>query len=62
MTPAQFRAALDRLDLSQGQAAEWLGKSIRQVNSYANGTPVPLAVAKLLRLCLRLELQPKDVR
>lgn len=62
MTSAQYRAALDRLGLSQAVAAEFLGVSLRTSHSWANGDPVPEAVAKLLRLMLRLELLPKDAK
>jgi hypothetical protein len=62
MTPAQFRNALDALSLTQAQAAEWLGISIRAAHGYANGAPIPEPIAKLLRLCVRLKLRPEDVR
>ena len=62
MTAAQYRAALERLDLTQGTAAQWLGISIRSSHGYANGAPIPTAIAKLLRLCVRLKLKPEDVR
>jgi hypothetical protein len=62
MTPAQFRKALDDLGLTQAQAAEWLGISIRAAHGYANGAPVPEPIAKLLRLMVRLKLRPEDVR
>lgn len=62
MTANQFRKALDDLDLSQGRAAEWLGISIRAAHGYANGAPIPEPIAKLLRLTVRLNLKPDDVR
>ena len=62
MTPAQYRNALDRLGLSQVKAAEWLGISIRSAHAYANNAPIPDAIAKLLRLCVRLDLKPEDVK
>ncbi len=61
MTSAQYRNALERLGLTQGSAALWLGISIRSSHGYANGEPIPEAVAKLLRLCVRLKLDPEDV-
>jgi hypothetical protein len=61
VTAAQYRNALDHLGLSQGKAAEWLGVSIRTSHGYANGSPIPKAVAMLLRLCLRLNIRPEDV-
>lgn len=62
MTPNQYRTALDTLGLSQGDAAEFLDISLRTSHGYANGDPIPEAIAKLLRLMVRLELKPKDVR
>ena len=62
MTANQFRNALDSLDLSQARAAEWLKLSIRAVHGYANGAPIPEPTAKLLRLMVRLELKPEDVK
>jgi len=55
MSAREYRNTLARLDLSQGQAAAVLGKSLRQAHGYANGDPVPVAVAKLLRLMLELK-------
>ncbi len=62
MTAKHYREALERLGLSQGSAAEWLGISIRSSHGYANGEPIPEPIAKLLRLCVRLKLKPEDVR
>jgi DNA-binding transcriptional regulator YiaG len=63
MTAGHFRAALERLDLTQGEAAEFFGVSIRTAHAWANnGAPIPEAVAKLLRLMQRLNLKPSDVR
>jgi hypothetical protein len=62
MTPNQYRAALDRLGLTQAGAAEFFGLSVRASHGYANGEPIPEAVAKLLRLMVRLNLKPDDVK
>ena len=63
MTAIQYRNALKRLGLSQVAAAHFLGIAIRTSHSYANDEyPVPEAIAKLLRLMVRLELSPADVR
>ena len=62
VTANQYRTALDRLGLSQGAAADFLGIAPRTSHGYANGTPIPEAIAKLLRLMVRLELKPSDVR
>ena len=62
MTNNQFRAALAALQLTQLEAAEWLGVSLRSVNGYAADKPIPEPVAKLLRLVVRLKLDPSEVR
>ncbi len=62
MTANHFRKALDDLGLTQGEAADWLGISIRAVHGWANGAPIPEPVAKLLRLMVRLELKPQHVK
>lgn len=62
MTANQYRAAIDRLNLSQAQAAVFLGVSLKQSQRWANAhAPVPEAVAKLLRLMLKLGLQADKV-
>jgi hypothetical protein len=61
MTANQYRTAIERLGLSQGAAAKWLGISLRASHGYANGEPIPEPLAKLLRLCTRLQLKPEDV-
>lgn len=61
MTPAQYKAAIKTLGFNQEEAGEWLGVSARTGQNYAaKGPPEP--VAKLLRLCIKLKLDPKDVR
>lgn len=62
MTASQYRAALARLALTQGEAAIFLGISIRSSHGYANGEPIPEAIAKLLRLMVRLDLEPQEVK
>lgn len=62
MTANQYNAALAALDLTQAEAAKFLGISIRTSHGYANGNPIPEGYAKLLRLMVRLELKTKDVK
>ena len=62
MTSEQYRKAIAMIGLTQGEAAEFLGVSIRSSNGYANGSPIPEATAKLLRLMVKLDLKPGDVR
>jgi DNA-binding XRE family transcriptional regulator len=60
VTPNQYRTALERLGLTQESAAEFLGVSLRTSHGYANGSPIPEATAKLLKLMVRLNLKPED--
>lgn len=61
MTPTQYKTAIKTLGLNQEEAGEWLGVSARTGQNYAaKGPPEP--VAKLLRLCIKLKLNPEDIR
>jgi hypothetical protein len=63
MTPNQYRKAIEALGLSQVRAGLFLGVSPRTSQGYALGEfPVPEAIAKLLRLMVRLNLNPDDVK
>jgi DNA-binding transcriptional regulator YiaG len=63
MTANQYRAAIKSLRLSQAKAALFLGVSLRASQGWALGeNPVPVAVAKLLRLMIRLHITPEDCR
>ena len=63
MTPTQYKAAIQKLGFTQYQAGDWLGIGHRTSQGYALGEyPVPEPTAKLLRLVLKLELNPEDVR
>jgi hypothetical protein len=63
MTANQYRQHLQQLDFTQAAAAEFLGISLRASQGYAIGEyPIPQAVAKLLRLMVRLKLNPQDVK
>lgn len=62
MTPDQYRAAIQKIGLSQHRAAKFLGVSPRTSQGYALGEyPVPDAISKLLKLMIRLKLKPEDV-
>ena len=50
MTEKEYRKVLSHLMISQGEAARMLGLSIRASHGYANGAPIPISVAVLLRL------------
>lgn len=63
MTPTQYKAAIKALGLAQEAAGVWLGIGKRTSQGYALGEyPVPEPVAKLLRLCVKMNLKPEDVR
>lgn len=62
MTPSQFRAALNHLALTQGDAARLLGVSLRTAHGYAHGdSPIPEGFARLLRLMIKHKLTMEDV-
>lgn len=61
MSPNQYRTAIEQLGLSQERAGLWLGVSERTGQNYATKGP-PEPVAKLIRLVLRLGLNPDEVR
>ena len=63
MTPHQYKVAIKALGLSQERAGDWLGIGRRTSQGYALGEyPVPEPIAKLLRLCINLELKPENIR
>jgi len=62
MTSKQYRETIERLGLSQHQAAGFLGVSPRTSQSYALGeTRIPEPVAKLLRITVKLKLNPEEL-
>ena len=63
MTPKQYKAAIKELGLSQVRAGHFLGISPRTSQGYALGEyPVPETTAKLLRLIIKMKLNPEDVK
>jgi len=63
MTPAQYRRAIATLGLSQEAAGIFMGRSPRVGQSWALGEhAIPESVAMLLRLMIKLELKPEDVK
>jgi hypothetical protein len=62
MTPTDYRKALTALGLTQAGAADFLGVSLRTSQGWALGDHrVPVAVAKLLALMIKLKLKPADL-
>lgn len=63
MTPSQYRAALERLGLTQDAAADLLGYSLTSANQWANGrSEVPKLVSTVLRALVNGKLKPEDVK
>jgi DNA-binding transcriptional regulator YiaG len=62
MTSKQYRKAIESLGLNQQEAAHWLGVSLRTSQNYALGeTRIPEPVAKLLRITVKLKLNPEEM-
>jgi transcriptional regulator with XRE-family HTH domain len=62
MTPQQYLDAIERLGLSQRSAGEFLGVNERTSRRWVSGqSPVPISVEKLLRLMLKLGIDPEDI-
>jgi DNA-binding transcriptional regulator YiaG len=63
MTPKQYADAIARLGLSQRSAGKWLGVDERTSRKWIAGDArIPTSAAKLLRLMVKLNLKPDDVR
>lgn len=59
----QYRTAIEKLGLSQRGAAQFLEVDERTSRRWALGeAQVPESVAMLLRLMIRLKLNPEDVK
>lgn len=62
MTSKEYKAAREKLGLSNYALAPVLGVSLRQAQRYEAGqSPIPLPVAKLLRLILSTDTNPRTV-
>jgi plasmid maintenance system antidote protein VapI len=63
MTPTQYGTAIERLGFTQRAAGQFLGIDERQSRRWIAGDArIPEAVAKLLRLMVKLGLKPEDVK
>jgi hypothetical protein len=63
VTPAQFRSALKKLDVSQVKIAEALGIGQRTARRYAAGdAEIPEPVAIILRLLVAGKIKLEDLR
>jgi DNA-binding transcriptional regulator YiaG len=62
VTALQYRRTLEKLGLSQVQAAAFLGVDPRTSRRWAlDEATVPIAVAKLLRLMAARHIRPEEV-
>lgn len=61
MDAKQYRAAIERLGMTQGRAAEFLGISPRTGQRYATEGGIPVAVDMLLTLMISEGLSPAFV-
>jgi DNA-binding transcriptional regulator YiaG len=63
MTPKQYADAIAKLGLSQRGAGRFLGVDERTSRKWIAGDArIPEGAAKLLRLMVKLNLKPDDVR
>lgn len=62
MNGTQYKTALARLGMTQGEAAAFFKVTLKTSNVYANGGKIPEAVAKLLRLMVKLDLNQGTVK
>lgn len=49
MTPAQLRETLSRLNLTQAEAGQAIGRSVEAMNAYANGR---MTIPRIVELAL----------
>jgi hypothetical protein len=62
MTKTQYRKAIAAVGLSQVKASKFFGVDRKTSPRWARGeSPVPDAVAKLLRVMIHYELSPQEV-
>jgi hypothetical protein len=61
MTAAQYKTIIAKFGLSQEAAGVWLGVSDRTGQRYAEKGPSEMA-ARILRLMIRLEIPPEELR
>ena len=62
MTPKQYAAAIEKLGLSQRGAGKFLGVDERTSRKWVAGDArIPQAVGMLLRLMVKLKLNPSDL-
>jgi DNA-binding transcriptional regulator YiaG len=63
VTPKQYADAIERLGLSQRGAGKFLGVDERTSRKWIAGDArIPESAAKLLRLMVKMELKPEDVK
>ena len=63
MTPKQYAEAIQRLGLSQRGAAKFLGVDERQSRRWIAGEArIPESAAKLLRLLIKIGMNPSNAK
>jgi hypothetical protein len=62
MTANEFDRLLKKLGLSVYASGAVFGVSLRQAQRYSAGDPIPMPLAKLLRLAVKLKLSAEDIR
>ena len=60
MEQYEYRRALLHLNMTQSEAAEFLGFSLRMANGWANGWEIPIVVQRLLRILVKRRIRPRD--
>jgi hypothetical protein len=62
MKKTEYRKAIEAVGLSQVKASEFFGVDRKTSPRWARGeTPVPEAVAKLLRVMIHYKLSPEEI-
>lgn len=61
MTSKQLSAALKKLDVHPSAAAAFLGVTLRTIQNWKAGAPIPRAVAYTLRMMMRYQLTAEVV-
>ena len=63
MTPKEYDAALAKWGLTHEEIAEWLGVTLRTSQRYTGKRsapyPIPTTTNKLMKLCLKLNIDPE---
>jgi hypothetical protein len=61
MTPEEYKRIIAYFGFTQMEAGVWLGLSAKTGQNYATRGP-PAPVAKLLRMMVRLNIKPEELK